>query len=72
MQKRLLLFAGGMLAGLIAPAALKSKCARTAAVTITAKSMQLRDDARSAVESLKEEAQDIYAEAKQQRRDDAK
>lgn len=58
--------------GLVAPTVLKSKCARKAAVAVTAKSMQLRDDTRSAVESIKEEAQDIYAEAKQQRQADAK
>lgn len=62
--KKGILFAGGILAGLVLTPIVKSKTVRKAAVAVTAKSMSLKDDAVSAFESIKEEAQDIYAEAK--------
>lgn len=61
------LFAGGLLSGLILPPALKSRAAHKAAVNITAGGMQMRDDAKARAQAIKEEAQDVYAEAKQQR-----
>lgn len=62
--KKGLLFVGGILAGLVLPPIVRSKTVRKAAVAVTAKSMNLKDNAVSAFESIKEEAQDIYAEAK--------
>ena len=64
--KKTLAFVGGVAAGLLLPVAMKSKTARKVAVTITAKGMQLKDDVRTAMETIKEDAQDIYAEAKAQ------
>ena len=57
-------FVCGLAAGLILPPVLKSNAVRKAAVNVTAKGMQLKDNATSSICSIKEEAQDIYAEAK--------
>lgn len=64
-KKKLWFFAGGVAAGLIVPQIVKSKTARKAAVSVVAKGMGLRDDAKAACEAIKEDAQDVYAEAKQ-------
>jgi hypothetical protein len=68
-RRKLLTFAGGVAAGLILPAVVKSKAARKAAVSAVAKGMSLKDDAMAAYESIKEDAQDIYAEARQKASD---
>ena len=57
-------FIGGIVAGLILPSLAKSKTARKAAVNLTAKGMGLRENAVTAYESIKEDAQDVYSEAK--------
>jgi co-chaperonin GroES (HSP10) len=51
-------------AGLILPSAAKSQPARKAAVAAVAKGMLARDAAKEVIASVKEDAQDIYAEAK--------
>jgi gas vesicle protein len=58
-------FAIGAITGLLLPPVVKSKTARRAAVAVTAKGMALKDNAVAAFESVKEDAQDVYAEAKQ-------
>jgi len=70
-NKKVLTFIVGTAAGLILPPIVKSKTARKAAVCVTAKSMQLKDDARSAFETIKEDAQDVYAEAKEKNDSDS-
>lgn len=57
-------FVGGVVAGLILSPLAKSKAARKAAVCLTAKGMSLRDGAVYTYERIKEDAQDVYAEAK--------
>lgn len=64
-KKKVWAFVGGVAAGLILPPLVKSKTARKAAVSVVAKGMNLKDDAKTAYESIKEDAQDVYAEAKQ-------
>lgn len=56
---------GGIAIGLVAPSVLKSQTARKAAVNVVAKSMSLKDSATATCVSIKEDAQDVYAEAKQ-------
>lgn len=64
-EKKVWTFVGGVAAGLILPPLVKSKTVRKAAVAVTAKGMSLKDDAKAACESIKEDAQDVYAEARQ-------
>jgi hypothetical protein len=64
----LLAFIGGAVAAVIAPKVLKSNCVRKAAVRAVAKGMQLQDSAVSAFEEIREDAQDIYCEAKDRAR----
>ncbi|MDR2295346.1 MAG: DUF1490 domain-containing protein [Clostridiales Family XIII bacterium] len=61
----LLAFVGGAAAALIAPRLLKSARVRRAAVCAVAKGMQLQNDALCAFEEIREDAQDIYCEAKE-------
>jgi hypothetical protein len=68
---KLLAFALGAAAALFVPKALKGSRARKAAVCAVAKGMRLRDDARSAFEEIREDAQDIYCEAKERARNKA-
>ena len=53
-------FAGGVAAGIFA----RSKTARKACVNGMAKVMLLKDSAAEVLQNLKDEAQDIYEEAK--------
>lgn len=64
-RKKLWAFVGGVAAGLVLPPLVKSKTARKAAVSVVAKGMGIKDDAKAACEAIKEDAQDVYAEAKQ-------
>lgn len=57
-------FVGGIVAGLILPSLAKSKSVHKAAVNLTSKGMSLKDAAISTYECIKEDAQDVYAEAK--------
>lgn len=54
------LFVGGTAAGLFA----KSKTARKACVNGLAAGMQLKDNVSAGLQNIKEEAQDIYEDAK--------
>jgi hypothetical protein len=64
-------FAGGVAAAIAVPRILKSKCARKAAVYTMAKGLQLQEDAVSLFDELREDAQDLYYEAKGQGKDDS-
>jgi predicted small secreted protein len=59
-------FGAGLAAAIIGYKAYKSKKVRKAVVKVLAQGMKLRDDAKFAVNSIKEEAEDICAEAKEQ------
>lgn len=65
-SKKAWVFVGGIAAGLLLPPIVKSRAARRAAVCVTAKGMRLKDDAVAAYNTIKEDAQDVYAEAKEQ------
>jgi hypothetical protein len=56
-------FGAGVAAAIIGCKAYKSKTVRKAAVNILTKWMKLRDEAKFAVTKIKEEAEDLYAEA---------
>ncbi|MDR1572212.1 MAG: DUF1490 domain-containing protein [Clostridiales Family XIII bacterium] len=58
-------FIGGIAAAIIAPRVVKSRYARKAAVYAVAKGMQLQEDAMCAIEGIREDAQDIYHEARE-------
>ncbi|MDR1069692.1 MAG: DUF6110 family protein [Gracilibacteraceae bacterium] len=62
---RVISFIGGGAAAIIGGKLLKSKQVRKAAVQIMAGGLKLQDDVMTALESMKEEAQDIYSEARQ-------
>lgn len=62
-------FVGGVVTGLVLVPLAKSKAARKAAVNLTAKGMAIKDCAMEAYESIREDAQDICAEAKQKSTD---
>lgn len=57
-------FLAGVGATVVATKAIKSKCVHDAAVRTVAKALEIRDEAARAVNLVKEEAEDIYAEAK--------
>ncbi|MDR1363131.1 MAG: hypothetical protein LBJ35_03665 [Spirochaetaceae bacterium] len=59
-------FGVGVAAAVIGCRAYKSKTVRNAAAKVLAHWMKLRDDAKFAVTKIKEEAEDLYAEAKTQ------
>ena len=57
-------FALGALAGVTAVSIVKTPAFRKACASVVGKGMQLKDDAAAFAESIKEDAQDIAAEAK--------
>ncbi len=57
-------FALGALAGVTAVAIVKTPAFKKACASVIGKGMQLKDDAAAYAESIKEDAQDIVAEAK--------
>ncbi|MDR2803671.1 MAG: hypothetical protein LBB22_05215 [Treponema sp.] len=59
-------FGVGFAAAFIGYKAYKSKKVRKAVVKILARGMKLRDEARFAVSSIKEEAEDLCAETKEE------
>lgn len=63
-SKKVLTFLGGAVAATIGVKILKSAPVRKAAVKTMAGGMKLRDNAMSAFEGLKEDAQDLYQEAR--------
>lgn len=60
----LLPFALGVSATLVVGKLAKSKCVHQAAVKTVAKALLIRDEAAKTVNAVKEQAEDIYAEAK--------
>lgn len=56
-------FAAGIVATIVGKKILKSKCVHDAAVRTVAKGLILKDEAQATLETIKEESQDIYAEA---------
>ncbi|MDR3287829.1 MAG: DUF6110 family protein [Peptococcaceae bacterium] len=66
-NKKVRTFAVGLAAGLALPLIVNSKTTRKVAVSGVAKGLKIKEDAQAALESIKEDAQDVYAEAKQQR-----
>ena len=65
-NEELLCFAGGVLAATYGVKALKSEKARKTAVNGLAKCMKLQKDAQTAFQNMREEAEDICYDAKQQ------
>jgi hypothetical protein len=63
---KVLSFLGGVAAATVGTQILKSDFVRRGVVKALAKGMKLREDAMSAFEAMKEEAQDLCYEAKQQ------
>jgi hypothetical protein len=61
-------FGAGIAATIIGYNAYKSRKVRKAAANVMARWMKLRDDAKFAVTKIKEEAEDIYAEAMEQKK----
>lgn len=66
---RIAMYAIGLATGVILPLVAKKTRVRKAAVNVMAKGMEVTEDAKSKVCSIKEEAQDIYAEAKQKQQE---
>ncbi len=66
-RSNLLIFLGGAATSLVTANVLKSKSARKAAVCTMSKFLKAKDDVEHALSSIKEEAEDMYAEAKQNR-----
>lgn len=62
--------ATGVVAGLVLPPLLKSETVREATVSVVAKGMSLKDSAKCAIETIKEEAADVYSEAKNKKSQD--
>lgn len=62
-------FGAGIAASIIAYNACKSRKLRKAAVKLLAKGMKIRDEAKFAVNTIKEEAEDLCAEAKEKNAD---
>jgi hypothetical protein len=63
-KAEVLTFATGALAALVGAKFAKSKTARKLAVHGVAGGLKLRDDTARTLESIREEAQDIYEEAR--------
>ena len=62
---KVLCFLGGAAAALVGVKVAKSPKTRAACVAGLAKGMQLQQDARVALQNMKEDAQDLCAEAKE-------
>lgn len=65
-NEKFLSFAGGVLAATYGVKLLKSDKARKACVTCLAKCMKLQNEAQETFKNMKEEAEDICYDAKQQ------
>jgi hypothetical protein len=63
-RSSLIAFVGGALAAAVVPGIVKSAPVRKAAVYAVAQGMKLQEDAVGAFEEIREDAQDIYCEAK--------
>ena len=58
-------FGCGVAVALVGGKVISSRCVRKAAVNVVAKGLQIKDEAQHQICAIKEEAEDIYAEAKQ-------
>jgi hypothetical protein len=65
-NEKVLCFAGGVLAATCGVKALKSDKTRKACVSGLAKCMKLQKDAQEAIQNVKDEAEDICFDAKQE------
>ncbi|MDR5587234.1 MULTISPECIES: DUF6110 family protein [Clostridium] len=63
-NEKLMIFAGGVVAGTLGLKALKSKTAKKIYVSTLANGMKLQQDAQNLFETMKEDAQDICYEAR--------
>lgn len=70
-KEHLIPFALGIGAAILGAKALKSNCVRKAAVNTVAKALVIRDEAAKTVAKMREEAEDIYAEAKEHKKQEA-
>ncbi|MDR1726641.1 MAG: hypothetical protein LBT74_01710 [Acidobacteriota bacterium] len=66
------IFAAGAAAGVIFHMFARSDKMRSLTVNALAKGMQIKDDAQASLASIREDAEDIYAEARQQAQAGAK
>jgi hypothetical protein len=64
-SKAVITFVSGLAVGIALLKTAKSRFARKAAVSAVAKGLQFKEDAQAALETIKEDAQDVLAEAKQ-------
>ncbi len=62
-KKHGLAFAAGMAAAAIGKKILKSEAVHQATVKAVAKGLSIKDEAQSTINTIKEESQDLYAEA---------
>lgn len=69
-NKNLIMFLGGIATAIIGGKVLKSGGFRKAVVKTMASGMKFRDKTMSAIETIREDAQDIYNEAKHQNETD--
>lgn len=65
-NRKILAYLGGIATATIGVKILKSAPVHKAAVRMMAGGMKLRDDAMGTLETIKEDAQDLYQEARQQ------
>ncbi|MCR4823333.1 MAG: DUF6110 family protein [Treponema sp.] len=63
-SKNLIFFGVGVAAGVAAVSLMKNPAFKKACATLVGKGLQLKDEAAAFAESVKEDAQDILAEAK--------
>ncbi|GAA0078607.1 hypothetical protein UT300005_29860 [Clostridium sp. CTA-5] len=63
-NEKLMIFAGGVVAGTLGVKALKSKTAKKLYVSTLANGMKLQQDAQNLFETMKEDAQDMCYEAR--------
>ena len=60
-------FIGGIVAGYVIKKVAETDCAHKLAVNLTAGALNLKDTIESEIETIKEDAEDIHAEAKEKR-----
>lgn len=56
-------FVAGIAAAVVGKRIIQSKAVHNAAVKVVAKGLMIKDEAQSTLETIKEESQDLYAEA---------
>ena len=63
-SEKSLIFLGGIATAVIGKKILKHPCTRKTAVKTLASTMNFYDEAKASVQNMREEAEDIYADAK--------